>query len=195
MSILASILGGGFTGLFGTFLSGIVQYFTMKEKNKHEIALLDAESKNMIAEVSANIERDKVQTAGAVEIAETEAFSKSLESMSKPLFMESYMKGLMSGGQFGQACGVILSFLFGMVDFITRLARPALTYYLMGCTTWLTVIVYEVLEKASGPVIDAVWAKALFGDIVYAIIYMTTSCVMWWFGDRRVGKAIEKRFS
>lgn len=196
MDIFGSIGLGAITGLVGPIVTGITNYKMLKEKNKHDVAILDAESKAMIAETNALIQRDKIKTEGEIEVADAEAFTTSIKEAGKSLFQESYMHKLMEGNKFARVLGAVICLLFGFIDFLKGLARPAITYYLIGMSTWITILAYDILMKANEGIVDAEWAGTLFEQVTLTIVYLTVSCVGWWFGDRqalRMWKRIQKK--
>lgn len=159
MDILGSIGLGAITGLVGPIITGITNYKMLKEKNKHDVAMLEAESQAMIAETNALIQRDKIKTEGEIEVANAEAFTASIKEAGKSLFQESYMLKLMGGSMPSQILGGIICFLFGFIDFLKGLARPSITYYLIGMSTWITIIAYDILTKTNGGIMDPKWAR------------------------------------
>ena len=85
--------------------------------------------------------------------------------------------------------GTILSFLFGVVDFLKHLARPALTHYLMGVSTWITIVAWQTMQQVSETTpLTTAEAYGLFDKIITIMVYLTVSCVSWWFADRRTAK-------
>ena len=83
----------------------------------------------------------------------------------------------------------LVAFLFGFTDFIRGMLRPSLTVYLCGVTTWVTLMAWEIMQK-SGSEITATQAMEIFQDTTSIVVYLTVSCVTWWFGDRRMAKTI-----
>jgi hypothetical protein len=65
--------------------------------------------------------------------------------------------------------------------------RPGLTAYLVVLMSWITFISMDVLQK-HGHLLTADQAGAIFDQVTSIVIYLTVSCVTWWFGDRRVAK-------
>jgi len=190
MDIFGSIGLGAITGLVGPIITGITNYKMKKLEGQMRIDELKAESENMRLESQMQIEVTKEKTKGEVEIAELDAFKESIKQSGKSLFQESYMQALMR--RKGTAwLGAIVASLFGFVDFLKGLARPVITYYLIGVSTWVTVIAYEILNKTQGA-ITTEWAQGIFEKVILTIIYMTVSCVGWWFADRRIAKFMTK---
>ena len=69
------------------------------------------------------------------------------------------------------------------------MVRPSLTVYLCGVTTWVTLMAWKIMQ-ASGTEITATQAMEIFQDTTSIVVYLTVSCVTWWFGDRRMSKTI-----
>lgn len=186
--ILASILGGGLTGLIGNVLTSFTNFKMQKLKNQHEEKMSELDMQTIRLEAEMNVKVTQAETEGKISLADMEALKTSLEDAQKPLFQASYMDKLMKS-PWTAWIGAILSFLFGIVDFLKHLARPALTYYLMGVSTWITIIAYQTVEKATGASpLDLVKSLELFDKITTTMIYLTVSCVSWWFADRRIAK-------
>jgi hypothetical protein len=197
--MLWDVVLGGMVGLLG---NAITTYFTYKQKfmeYKHAEKMIELEMKAMLAEAEANIKIVKAQVEGAIEIADSAAYMESIKQGNRDQFSDKWVADLLAVT--GKArflavpVAILVAFLFGIVDFCKSFMRPALTAYLVGLTTWVTVLAKDVLDKAGVDTLTAAQAIVLFDNVVTLIIFLTTSCVTWWFGDRRISKAIEKRFS
>ena len=145
------------------------------------------------AEAEANIKITQAQTEGTIAVAETDAFKESMSSISQNLFDKNYMDRLMSS-KWTAPIGAFISLLFGMVDFLTRLARPALTYYLVGASTYVTLLAYAILKEKGIPFLSTEQTYLLFNQCVTMVLYMTSTIVSWWFCDRQLTKFASKVF-
>jgi len=197
--MLWDVVFGGITGLLGNVFT---TYFTYKQKSleyKHAEKMIELEMKAMLAEAEANIKITQAQIEGEVEIADSAAFFESIKQGNKDQFSDKWIADLLGvqgkGRYFAVPCAILVAFLFGIVDFLKGIMRPGLTAYLVGLTTWVTILAKDILDKTSTGPLTAVQALALFDNVITLIIFLTTSCVTWWFGDRRISKAIEKRFT
>ena len=188
LELLGSGVLGTLTGLLGTGITTIAGYFTQKLKNKHDISMGELDLKTIKAEADASIKITKAKVEGEVELAEVDAMKTSYSMLSENLFDKSYMKYIMSKGWLAWVA-VPIVLMFALVDFMKHLARPLLTYYLVGATTWITYILWVTI---SGQPFTPIEAMKLFNLVVMTIIFLTTSCVSWWFGDRRIAKFINR---
>jgi len=187
-NILTSILGGGLTGLVGNALTSFTNYKMQKLKNDHDAKMAELDLQTIRLEAEMQVKVTQAQTEGQVQLAEMEALKASYAELEKPLFQRAYMSKLMKS-KWTVWIGAILSFLFGLVDFLKSAARPVLTYYLMGVSTWITIIAYQTVIQTSGTApLDTTKALELFDKVTTTIIYLTISCVSWWFADRRTAK-------
>jgi len=185
--LLGSGVFGAITGLAGSAITAYTSYKMQKMKNEHELKRIEAETQSMIQEQKAKIKVVEAQTEGEVRKAETEALAKSYEGLSKDLFQESYMKYLTESRWARVWAPALVGLLFALVDVLRRAARPVLTYYLVGASTWLTILVWEAVHNTGGA-LDAAKATALLDQLVMTILYLTVSSVTWWFCDRRMAK-------
>lgn len=213
--LLETILGG-VTGLIGNVVGGIFKYKHAKlEKemlgirNQHELAMVTAETDAMIAEAKANIKITQAQVEGAIDMKDADAYMQSLKEGNKALFSNKWIdrlltidghmfnwtskdgkpKSFFSWKIFTVPIATIIAFLFGMVDFLRGVIRPSLTVYLCGVTTWVTWMAWEIM-KTNGVEINATQAMEIFMETTSIVVYLTVSCVTWWFGDRRMAKTI-----
>lgn len=197
--LLETILGG-VTGLIGNIVGGIFKYKTAKLdmetkklQNSHEIAMVKAETQAMVMEAKANIAVTRAQIEGAVELADANVYLQSQKEGNKNLFSNKWIDKLLTvEGKARFICfpaGVLIAVLFGLVDFLKGLMRPTLTAYLVALTTWVTYMAWQIINT-DGVAMDLATAKELFGNVTSIVVYLTVSCVTWWFGDRRMAKTI-----
>lgn len=188
LELLGSGALGTLVGLIGTGITTIAGYFTQKLKNKHDVAMAEMDIKAIQAEADASIKVTKAKVEGEVELAEVDAMKTSYTMLSQDLFDKSYMKYIMDRSWLAWLA-VPITLMFALVDFMKHLARPLLTYYLVGATTWVTIILWKTI---AGQPFTPAEALELFKLVVMTIIFLTTSCVSWWFGDRRIAKFINR---
>jgi hypothetical protein len=187
---------GGLTGLIGNVISAIMTYKTQKLKNEHDQAMLRLETAAMRAEAEANIRITQAQIEGAVEIADSQAYMASIHHGNKPMLDEKWVDKLLSvEGKWRVitipvAC--LVAILFGFVDWLRGFMRPALTLYLTILTTVITWMAWDVMQKHGIGALTAAQAVAVFDQVVTIVIYLTVSCVTWWFGDRRMAKFLSR---
>ncbi len=185
----------------------------------HELAMVKAETEAMIEEAKANIKITQAQVEGAIDLKDADAYMQSLQEGNKALFSNKWIDNLLnidghlftwtskpkelkdgtkvpamerkflSWKLFTVPIASVVAFLFGLVDFVKGLIRPTLTAYLCGVTTWVTWMAWEVMQK-EGITFTAEQAVEIFQDTTSIVVYLTVSCVTWWFGDRRMAKTI-----
>jgi len=191
---------GGVTGLIGNAVGG---WFKLKHakieldihelNNKHDLAMVKAETEAMIMEAKANIKITQAQVEGAIDIKDAEAFMQSQKEGNKALFNNKWIDALMSITGYWRIITLpiasTIAFLFGLTDFLRGMIRPTLTVYLCGVTTWVTWMAWKIMQ-ADGMTLTSLQAVNIFNDTTSIVTYLTVSCVTWWFGDRRMAKSI-----
>jgi hypothetical protein len=199
LDIITAIFGGGITGIIGTVTTAVINYKTQKIKNEHEVAMerikidtmkAQAEiAKGLVSEVGKEV---KDAMASATEVQDSIAYGKSQQYGNEQVFSSNWIekllqvKGWTSWISFPIAYIIII--LFGVVDFLKGLMRPGITLYMMVASTWITYLTYGILEKAGIEKLEVAEALNVFNGVIVVIIYLTISCVTWWFGDRRTAK-------
>jgi len=83
--------------------------------------------------------------------------------------------------------GAVTGFMLVLLDFLRGIIRPGLTVYLCAITTIIYLDAKSVLQNIQG-VLSAADALNLVQTIVATILYLTTTCVLWWFGTRNKSK-------
>lgn len=172
--LLGSILSGGATGLIGVVLQRFADY-----KNKqldmqiraadraHELAVMSAEwqGKLSVAKEEGEAARD-VADSGALAASYQGAFDRfaAWDMKREPWYFKMWMIGL---------------------DVLRGLVRPGLTVYLCVLTTLIYMEARGLVAKEDLEVSDALKLQV---RIVETILYLTTTCVLWWFGSRNKAK-------
>lgn len=193
-------IGGVLTGFIGNILTSYTNY-KMKRldmenrqfERQHEVAMVEVQTRNMIAEVEANIRVTQVQAEGAVDLEETRAFTASQKTINKGMFAESYMDRIASAPYIGGWVVALICMAFACVDVLKGFIRPVVTIYLLAVTSWMTYLSYKMVGamNQTGITFEAL-AVELLQAVVYSILYLTMAIVGWWFCDRRVTKFMGK---
>lgn len=197
--LFETILGAA-TGLIGNVVQGIFNYKSQKvqlERDKfnakHELDMVKAETEAMIEEAKANIAITRAKVEGDIELADADAYLEAQKAGNKNLFGQKWIDMLLKvEGKWKiltVPCAVLVGFLFGFVDFLRGLMRPALTAYLTGMATWITLMAWKIMNM-NGVSISATMATDIFKDVTSIVIYLTVSAITFWFGDRRMAKTI-----
>lgn len=199
------MLLGGVTGLIGTIWSSYNQR-KLKELElrdraagrQHDLNMMRAETDAMKAEAEAHVRVTEAQVTGAVELEETRAYTLSQQVGNTPVFSKEFMNRLF--GTEGWAryvavpVGTLICMAFGIADFVKGIARPTITAYLLGISTWVTQQAWQVLER-TGQTLTPADAVLLVNQSVSVVLYLATTAVTWWFGDRMAEKGAAKILS
>lgn len=179
-----SILSGGATGLLGmalqrTFdglfgwLKAKQEFANLQEQNKQALAMKEADARIMAQEWAGRTQVAQAEAAGKEAVSANEAFAQSL--LKEP---ERYSKTETLPNNWW---GWTLQGLLVLLDVIRGLIRPALTVYLCWVTT---SIWFEVRHLANLEDLSADQTMAILMLVIETILYLTTTCVTWWFGTR-----------
>ncbi len=193
------VILGGVTGLIGNAFTTWFKYKNKKMECEHEENMARLETQAMIQEAEMQIQVTKSRIEGEIELADAAAYKESLKAGSEKLFSDKWIDMIMYAGK-GKWYGFIFKFLgmiiasgFAFLDWLRSFMRPAMTLYLMGATTWITMLAWEIVEKAQGGVIDVVTAMGILDQVITTVIYLTVSAVTWWFGDRTMSKFLQQQ--
>lgn len=182
-----SAIAGIFSGVGGSLITNIFNFFNSKQKNKHELAMGELRIKEMQAESDANIKEIEIQSEIQKELAAQESFNISQKYGNKSL-VNSEMIKLLFESKWTAWLGSILVFVMGIVDIIRAFIRPGITIVLMYITGYITYQHLQILD-ANQALLD----QAMLMMVVESIIYLTFTVVGWWFGDRTIAKYLHKK--
>ena len=194
--VIETVLGIA-TGLIGNIITAFTNYKTQKMKNEHDVQMADLNIKKLIAQTNASIKIAQAKITGEVELADSKAYDTSQQVGNKSLLGDGWIEKLLAYDNkylswLTTICAVLLATGLGFVDFLKGLIRPGLTLYLTGITTWITWKAYEILQ-ATGNMLTSSQAFALYSDVTNIVVYLTVSCITWWFGDRRIAKGLMRQ--
>jgi hypothetical protein len=168
-----SILGGGVTGILGVAVQSVFAYKNKqldlelnKQKLDHDLAMKNADLQIMSQEWAQRTKVAEIEAAGKESVADAQAFAASYNEPQR------YSADVHPNTAQG--------WLLVTLDFIRGIVRPGLTIYL--CI--LTTMVYLQVKPLVGTGLSPVEALGLLKIIIDTILYLTTACVLYWFGTR-----------
>jgi len=174
--IVGGFLSGGATGLIGVAVQRVYEYkskqldIEMQAKQfDHEVAMRKADAEIMAQEWASRTKVAEVEASGKEAVADSQAFSVALTS--EPQRYSDPSK--VSQAQ---------EWIFVFLDAIRGAIRPTLTIYLCAITT---VIYFQAKDLlGNGAPIKPDDAVDMVKLIVETVLYLTTTCVLFWFGTR-----------
>lgn len=179
---LLAIVSGGATGILGVIFQRLFDHWKnkqeldqLRERNAHEQAMKRIDHEIMKEEWAQRVKVAQVEGETAREVADAQAFAASLASEPK-----RYSEGAKVGS--------IAGFFLVLADLVRAIVRPGLTLYL----AWIATELYNDSQRAMELVeatleIDGFDVLALLDvhkQIVFTLLYLFTTCVLWWFGTR-----------
>lgn len=172
LEFFLSILSGGATGLLGSLFKGVGDYFKRRQKMAHERNMRKMDMEMMDREWEY---RDRAAAReGEVRLQES---ADALQAASYEHDQVTYSSGFKIRHVFNRTALVL-------VDVLRGITRPALTCVMLWMVWDTRTEVLAVIEAAGVERIDVATAMELQKRIVCTILYLSTLCVTWWFGDR-----------
>ncbi len=176
---ILSIFSGGLTGIIGVAIQRFTEYKTKqlevemaRDKMAHEIDMKHADAQIMEQEWAARTKVAEVEGASHENIAAEASFNTALTSEPKRYSDETKT----TTGQ---------EWMFVILDLVRGAVRPALTIYLCGITTVIYVQSKNLLGSST---FTPDQAYNLTAQIIETVLYLTTTCVLFWFGTRNKEK-------
>lgn len=180
MSTIASLLSGGATGLLGSVVSNVADYFEDRAKRKHQVEMRKLDLEEMDREYSFQKSMAEKEHEAAVEESSYDLQEKSYEHDAA-----RYSDGL-------KIKSIWLKAMLVFVDLVRGLVRPGLTLFLIWLVWDTRKEVESVLSAAGLDKISPEDALVTYGMIVDMILYMASMSMAWWFGTRPKSRKKER---
>jgi hypothetical protein len=178
-TIFGSIFSGGATGLIGVIAQRYGDYKNKQldmqlesQRHMNAVAMRQVDAEIMKQEWAAKTKVAEVEAAGKEAVADAGAFGESYK-----LEPTRYSEGVKPSR--GQGWVLVL------LDAFRGIIRPGLTIYLCALTTYVWFQVRAVLATEN---LDPADVLDVWKMVVGTILYLTTTCVLWWFGTRNKAK-------
>ena len=178
-TLVGSIFSGGATGIIGVIAQRFADYKNKqldmeleKQRFSQQVEMKRIDAEIMKEEYAAKKEIVQVETAGATDVADAQALAASFAMEPKRYSNEATL----TPGQ---------NWLMILLDFFRGAIRPALTLYLCAL---VTVIYFLARDKVKAEDLDADQALDLLKLLIGTILYVWTTCTLWWFGTRNKQK-------
>jgi len=180
LGLLGSIFSGGLTGLLGVAFQRFFDFLKVKQEiemkkldHEHEANMRKIDGELMAQEWAARTQVATIEATARETVAAETSFAASFNSEPKQYSAKVKL-------------GPVTGFLLVLLDFLRGIVRPGLTIYLCVITTMIYVEARAIMANVSFSTADAM---AVHDHIISTILYLTTTCVLWWFGTRNSQKA------
>jgi len=177
LGLISSIFSGGLTGLLGVAFQRFFDFLKVKQEiemrkldQAHEINMRKADAEIMAQEWAARTQVATIEGASKEAVAADNAFAASF-AMEPKQYSAKVKVGPFAG------------FLLVLIDFLRGIVRPGLTVYLCVITTLIYLEAKAIMATVDWA-LETAQAVSIHERIVATILYLTTTCVLWWFGTR-----------
>ena len=186
MEFLADIAGG--SGIFGTLFgaiggiaSAVVKLKTLKEQNRHAFIMAELAGNQEIAVAEAELR--KVETEGAI-AAELKAEESLQASFQHDASIGAWLQS--------QELGPITRGIMVTAEFVRMMMRPVLT---VAAVIYTFRMYGGYFDLATAAELDKAILEQQLTMIASAILLLATTAFTWWFADRSVSKALQKKLA
>jgi len=196
ISFLGSGVFGSLIGLVGNWLNQRAIRSTEEMKNKHEINMAKVQIEIMKAQTDASIRITEAKVQGAVDLQDSKAYGTVITVANQKSFSDKWIDYLFEVQGWLRYVSVPMAFLlmgpFALVDIIKGFMRPLLTIAFTVGYGYLAYTAYFILKEKGFATLTTDQAVLYFTLSIDTCIMLTTTCVTWWFGDRRAAKSINR---
>jgi hypothetical protein len=181
-TIVGSVFGGGATGILGVLAQRFFDYKNRqldldlkKLQFDHEAALRDKDAMIVRGEWAARTQIADISADATKDAGDSAAFAQSF-GLEPRLYSEKVAPTVAQG------------WVFVILDFFRGIVRPGLTIYLC----YLVTQVYNETQRL-GVGLTSEQALDIFKLIIGTVLYVWTTCTLWWFGTRNKHLGREKK--
>lgn len=196
LSFFGSGVFGSIIGLVGNWLNQRQIRQTKAMENKHELDMARIQIDILNAKTDASIKITQAKVEGAVELQDSKAYGTTLVMANKPSFTKEWVDRLFEVQGWLRYIAVPFAFCimgpFALVDVIKGFMRPTLTIAFTAGFGYLTYVSYTILKQKGFATLTPDQALVYFTLALDTCVMLTTTCVTWWFGDRRAAKSINR---
>ena len=194
ISFLGSGVFGSVIGWVGNWLNQRAIRKTEEMKNAHEIAMINAQIGMMQAQTDAAIKINTAKIQGAIDLQDSKAYGTVIAVANQKSFSDKWVDYLFGVQGWLRYLAVLMAFCimgpFALVDVIKGFMRPVLTISFTVAYGYLAYTAYTILQQKGFAFLTTDQAVLYFTLAMDTCIMLTTTCVTWWFGDRRAAKSI-----
>lgn len=182
-TLIGGVISGGATGLLGVLIQ---RWFDLQNKVQ-EIEVIKLNHANAVTLAGIESERARMRAEADIEIADRNLLAREAEADSRSMvasFEADKAAYLDKGVQLkkGKLAGLV-TVMMALVDFTRGILRPGMTAYLCGLVTAMFLWVRELAAKY-GLTLTPDQVVQLMTQIIATILYVFTTCALWWFGAR-----------
>lgn len=181
--LFTSVVGGGVTGILGVVVQRVADYKNKqldmqiaKEKYAHETNMRKVDAEIMAQEWAGRTRVAEVEAEAKVDAADASAFQASFAEPTRATAPIKVTRG--------QAWVVVI------LDVIRGIVRPGLTVYLCVLTTLVYMQATALIGVDGIAALTSEQVLQLILKVVGTVLYLTTTCVLWWFGTRNKGAPV-----
>jgi len=196
LSFLGSGVFGSILGVFGNWLNQGAIRKTEAMKNSHEIAMSKIQIDIMKAKTDASIKITQAKVQGTVDLQDSKIYAENIIIANQKSFSDKWIDKMFAVEGWLKYIAIPMAFCImgplALVDVIKGFMRPVLTLAFTAGFGYLTYISYNILEQHGVSTLTPTQAVLYFTLALDTCVMLTTTCVVWWFGDRRAAKSINR---
>lgn len=176
-TLISGVLSGGATGLLGVLLQ---RWFDLRSKAQ-DLEILKLQHEQALALARIESERAAIRADADMYAADRAAEAREAAADAQALAASYGADRATYLDPAAQRRSAFARAGFALVDIVRGLIRPILTAYLVVLCTWMFLWARELAGEQPLTPADAL---NIIGQIIATILYLTTACVLWWFGSR-----------
>jgi len=196
ISFLGSGVFGSVIGVFGNWLNQRQIRETERIKNQHEIDMAHVQIDILKAKTDASIKINTAKIQGAIDLEDSKAYATTIVVANQKSFSDKWIDKMLEMEGRLRYITVPLAFCImgplAFVDVLKGFMRPSLTLAFAGGFGYLTYLSYGILQQHGFATLTPAQAVMYFTLALDTTVMLTTTCVTWWFGDRRAAKSINR---
>ena len=196
LSFLGSGAFGSIAGIFGNWLNQRQIRQTKQMEMDHEVTMARVNIEALKAKTDASIKITEAKVKGVVDLEEAKAYTTNIVVGNQKSFSDKWLDKMLEATGWWRIiaypfAGFLMTF-FGLTEVIKGLMRPTLTLAFTAGFGLIAYVSYNIIEARGIEHISIEQAILYFTLAVDTCILLTTTCVTWWYADRRMAKTLAR---
>lgn len=196
LSFLGSGVVGNLFGILGNWLNQRQIRQTKQMEMEHEIGMARVNIEVLKAKTDASIKITEAKVKGVVDLEEAKAYTTNIVVGNQKSFSDKWLDKMLEVTGWARIfaypfAGFLMTF-FGLTEVIKGLMRPTLTLAFTAGFGLIAYTSYGIIQARGIEHISIEQAILYFTLAVDTCILLTTTCVTWWYADRRMAKTLAR---
>ncbi len=199
MEFFANLIGGGLLGAVSSIFNGWLKHVDQKDKRRHQLALIKANSDAAVREIEARIKIQHEITEGNIQEAEMRAEENEMhgrnamiEKLTGRYASENILEKMMDDNSLlGKIFRPFIYLHVLVMDFLRGIIRPLVTSGSIVFAFYVFVTAFDMYQKMNGTIAPSDLMDSVIKPIINLLIFIVSVVIGFWFADKSASRRFQ----